>query len=369
MKKLGLLFMLGFLLGQPGLAQPQWVYSGAPLGDTCVNKYQTGGLASTDSFTLKHALGQDSLMIKNITGSPSGCHIYRVDKTPNVTCSMPNMTNNDRYFGVFVIEGTNPTYMAKYFYISNPYVNAGNRPFLRVYERTDNSVTSCGAWSDMNGHINYTGDTISKNHMLNVQREMILTYNFFILPITLLDFSAAWMDEEYSRSMISWTVGTENNLKWYEVERSADGFNWALLNTIPCHGVSLSTQGKYSCTDQQPGFLNYYRLKSVDNNGQFEYSKVVMLSKRVDTLYISGVFPNPATAEIQVNICSPQQQACEYGITDCLGREVLRQSYDMPEGCGQLKIPVSELARGAYFLHFIVPDNRPASFCKPFIKK
>ncbi|MCB0852273.1 MAG: hypothetical protein KDD63_08635, partial [Bacteroidetes bacterium] len=118
---------------------PTWATSSAPIGDESVYKY-----GAMIPLGLAHPDG-DSLSIDTITGSPSAIHIYRVDEEPNVTAppSGFNLVDSTRYWGVFAVGGTNPSFDVTYHYSGNPMVTAACG--LGMARRSNNASIN---WAD-----------------------------------------------------------------------------------------------------------------------------------------------------------------------------------------------------------------------------
>lgn len=98
-----------------------------------------------------------------------------------------------------------------------------------------------------------------------------------VLPITLTDFYAK---PNESSVELNWHVEKEENVNYYQIERSIDGLNFSLVSTI--NSISAGA-GKfnldYNTTDFNPkNGINYYRLVNVDNDGSTQYSKIIMVN-------------------------------------------------------------------------------------------
>jgi len=96
--------------------------------------------------------------------------------------------------------------------------------------------------------------------------------NLMVLPIELLSFNC-----EKSKELLklTWETATESNNKMFVIERSADAVGWEAIGKINAVGNS-ATIIHYSFVDQSPLIgLNYYRLKQVDFDNQFEYSTII----------------------------------------------------------------------------------------------
>ena len=170
------------------------------------------------------------------------------------------------------------------------------------------------------------------------------------LPLTLLNFNGSYSN---NKSILNWTTQSEVNVDRFEVERSVDGNNYIKVGSVAAKG--LSGTNNYQLTEDltnTPGGLFYYRLKSVDKDGKFTYSKVVAL-RRDDKLfsYIS-VVPNPiinGNGIIKINTTS--NGTADIKVVDFAGRIVMLQKINLFEGVNVLPISnIRQLASGVYSL-------------------
>jgi hypothetical protein len=100
------------------------------------------------------------------------------------------------------------------------------------------------------------------------------------VPVKLISFTGTLAD---GKTNLNWKTGTEINTASFEVERSIDGNNWAALGTVSAKG----TPSEYGFIDPTPvDGTNYYRLKMIDKDGAFDYSKVVSVYVAIDGLDI-----------------------------------------------------------------------------------
>lgn len=101
------------------------------------------------------------------------------------------------------------------------------------------------------------------------------------LPVSLLDFKAKLIKEEVD---ITWITESETNNSHFHLQKSTDGYNFQTINTLSGAGNSSSTL-RYQSFDYNPvNGLNYYRLKQVDFDGQFEYSKIAVVNYRTTAI-------------------------------------------------------------------------------------
>lgn len=109
------------------------------------------------------------------------------------------------------------------------------------------------------------------------------------LPVTLVSFEAV---KEAGLVRLSWKTSEEINASHFDVERSSDAKNWNKIKQTAAAGESHGLIS-YSLIDEAPlSGTNYYRLKTVDLDGSFAYSRTVSVTTA--GLVIS-IYPNPAS--------------------------------------------------------------------------
>lgn len=118
------------------------------------------------------------------------------------------------------------------------------------------------------------------------------------MPMKLTAFTGRL--ESDAAADLSWTSVIEFDSYQYQIERSVDGKNYIKVGAINAAGASNETI-KYSFKDALPGAgAYYYRLKQVDIDGKFEYSKSVYVNNKKGSGIVTSVFPNPFKNDIQL---------------------------------------------------------------------
>jgi len=96
-----------------------------------------------------------------------------------------------------------------------------------------------------------------------------------ILPIELVKFETI---PENNSVKVKWETNSEVNNDYFTIEKSNDGTQFLPVGTVHGAGTSSATLS-YSFVDDQPyQGINYYRLKQVDYDGQFTYSKTISVN-------------------------------------------------------------------------------------------
>ncbi|MEZ4962975.1 MAG: T9SS type A sorting domain-containing protein [Saprospiraceae bacterium] len=171
-----------------------------------------------------------------------------------------------------------------------------------------------------------------------------------ILPVELVHFTASKMEDVVS---LKWQTATETNNEGFEVEHSTDGRNWDYLDFVNGHGTSTDVHD-YTFTHEHPSHgTNYYRLRQVDFDGNFEYSNI----RSVEFEGLQGqinVYPNPASSVSNIQLPGDFEQAA-IQVFDLGGRVVF--GLEVEGGSQTIPIDVSAWQSGMYLVRVQV-DGR-----------
>ncbi len=170
------------------------------------------------------------------------------------------------------------------------------------------------------------------------------------LPVELSNFFAK---EKDCMVELNWTTASEENFNYFEIQWSGDGHEFTRVDWLASQGNANG--GSYKMIDDTPSATNYYRLKMVDLDGTFEFSKVVYIKMDcVKTQDDVLVFPNPIEPTQQLNIeFLSNKNAEQIILIDMLGRVVKRITLETTEGKNRLSLDISDLAIGTYQLQIV----------------
>jgi len=174
-----------------------------------------------------------------------------------------------------------------------------------------------------------------------------------LLPATLLDFSAVKNNGTVS---LRWQTSSEINFSGFFIERSADGRNWNSLLFMPAK--NNAGVADYTNDDKTPGNnKNFYRLRMVDKDGKYTYSKVVIIDFMMDMAV--RIYPNPIkdnTIHVEsIDIIQGLQ------IFNSTGQEVINRKGES----NSIVIALPDMAAGVYQIKVI---SRRQTIIKQLIK-
>jgi hypothetical protein len=132
------------------------------------------------------------------------------------------------------------------------------------------------------------------------------------LPVTLVSFKATQSAEG---PLLSWTTADEKDFDRFEVEQSAAPKNGFIkIGTVKGGGSAYSYLDGAASTG-----ANYYRLKMVDADGTYAYSKIVTVPM-LHGKDLHWVYPNPSQGHsLFINSKAPIESCKVY---DAVGREI-----------------------------------------------
>lgn len=169
------------------------------------------------------------------------------------------------------------------------------------------------------------------------------------LPVKLVVLTA---QSKQTDVILNWSTASEKNNKGFEVQRSVNGTDFSAIGWVNGHNNSDITRN-YRFTDHEvfashSGML-YYRLKQLDHNGTYEYSKVVSVTNPDNQIVQAPVaaFPNPFSNRLYVSL--PENNVpgpVSITIYDLTGRAVQSLSFQAQP---VVQIETAHLNNGIYF--------------------
>ena len=166
-----------------------------------------------------------------------------------------------------------------------------------------------------------------------------------VVPLDLLDFTA---QAENAVNKLNWKTANEVNTSHFTVEKSVANSNkFTAIGDIKTNNVAANTPQYYSFTDTEPSHLDYYRLKMVDKDGQFKYSKIISLARKNNTKI--DYFPNPATNLVNIQLEVKNYKSVTIDLLDVTGKVIATQSKSRDKGDNtSFVLNVEHIPNGVY---------------------
>ncbi len=242
------------------------------------------------------------------------------------------------------------------------YLDGGPESYATFYVETSLAAVNLGVLSDW-GNLFYSntsevpvnGAPAAGNIGVPNANYSYLNVSGIGLPLTWLNFTAVKQDKN---ALLNWAVQESNN-NHFEIERSVNGVDFAQI------GSNIASKGagsnNYSMTDVELINLKsnvvYYRIKQVDNDGKFTYSKVATIKLSTDKNYNIGIYPNPVNDNTTLTIDVAKATRAQVKVIDAAGKTVQTISLVLNVGVNQRKINFSTLANGNYNVNVMSEDG------------
>lgn len=181
------------------------------------------------------------------------------------------------------------------------------------------------------------------------------------LPVELNSFTA---EVNKKGILLNWTTETEVNNYGFEIESAPVGLqkqdfekNFTKIGFVAGSGNSNSPK-KYSYLIEGVKYGKYaYRLKQIDNDGKYEYSKAIEVNagEIPNGFVLEQNYPNPFNPSTTIRFASSESSLARLVIYDVLGNEVAELLNEQLEAnkVYNIEFNSSNLASGVYYYRLI----------------
>jgi hypothetical protein len=209
------------------------------------------------------------------------------------------------------------------------------------------SVTQSGSYTVSVSAGNVIGFRIRATD--NVMGDATLTISAFspptgVLPVKLVSFTAQQSNDQVQ---LQWTTASEIDFSHFVVERSGDGINFKAIHTI----TSGASTRQYNYTDENPLTTTaYYRLRLVDNNSSYVYSKTVSVKADSNLPVTVNISPNPASNYLLIRVHATTLFRETISIVTPAGVVLKEESLQLAQGLNSKQLNIASFSKGVYFI-------------------
>lgn len=179
---------------------------------------------------------------------------------------------------------------------------------------------------------------------------------FSVMPVTLTTFSGTIKNDNV---LLNWETASETNNKGFDIERSFDGKTFVKIGFVPGSGTT-SLKKTYTYTDIKVSQFNkdkvYYRLRQVDNDGKYDYSKTVPLN--ISRIVNWSVYPNPVNSQTAIQLSIENGSQVQIQIVNSQGQIVksINEGF-LQEGFYTIPLEIQHIASGVYMVKLLMNDD------------
>ncbi len=219
-----------------------------------------------------------------------------------------------------------------------------------VYNGSGTSTTDGGL--DIN--TSYTYKFYSENNSYYSSGEAASPVS--TLPVELTSFTALVSGKSIN---LNWKTATEVNNFGFSIERRTNSEEWINLGFVNGAGNSNSPK-EYTYVDETVTSGNYiYRLKQIDNDGQFKYSNEIEIAVNniAESFKLEQNFPNPFNPTTSIKFGFNEDTEVNLVVFDQIGNQVA-SLFKGKADAGRIynaEFNAAGLASGIYFYKLETP--------------
>ncbi|MDQ6480629.1 T9SS type A sorting domain-containing protein [Dyadobacter sp. LHD-138] len=208
--------------------------------------------------------------------------------------------------------------------------------------------------SGYNG-VSFTYSFVDAASAVSVPTNYIISWNT-ALPVVLTRFNVA---KSEGAAKLSWTTTSETNSERFDIEHSLTGKEWDVMGSVSA-GKESAVSVNYSFTHEKTADgkalngQNFYRLKMIDLDQTFTYSRIQSLQFPKKAVTVS-VYPNPVSDVLFIKDVA-LESIKSIMINDLNGKIIYEANSIKNEG-----IPVKNLVSGMYLLQISQMDGTRSS--------
>lgn len=173
-----------------------------------------------------------------------------------------------------------------------------------------------------------------------------------VLPLIINQFNGNYAD---GIIQLGWSSYSEINIEHFDIERSTDGNNFRQIGRVNTLSGQLNSNANYNYLDitAQRG-INYYRLAIVDNNGNYTYSKTIIVNVDIKGISVMVVYPNPFSTRVQIRVNADKAEKVAINIINSNGILMSTQNAQTQVGDNNITInKVDALPGGVYYIEVV----------------
>lgn len=151
-----------------------------------------------------------------------------------------------------------------------------------------------------------------------------------------------------NENLLNWSTASEQHTAFYTVESSLNGTDFTEEGRVLAAGNSNSLHS-YQYTHRQINNRSfYYRIKQVDEDGKFVYSKTIRIN--VVALRTATLYPNPVKDKTTLSFSLQHNAFITATVTNASGLLMYTYSQQVKKGDHKVNLELGILPAGSYLL-------------------
>ncbi len=198
----------------------------------------------------------------------------------------------------------------------------------------------------------YGGAGDSINYKINGTLPRVLAVQ--ALPVELTSFSAV---ANGNKVMLNWITASEENNSGFDIEKRSydDVNNWDKIGFVSGAGTTTLVNQYYFVEETSKAGKYVYRLKQLDYDGSFTYSKEILVEVSNPNNYaLEQNYPNPFNPSTNISFTMPHSSKVKLVVFNSLGEEIATLiNGELEAGYHTVQFNANGLTSGIYFYQLI----------------
>jgi hypothetical protein len=205
-----------------------------------------------------------------------------------------------------------------------------------------------GNWVDTGGVA--SGNTMTTGNIISgtissFNNRFTFGFKTFPVPLKMISFTGI---RQAGTTYLHWITDNEQNVSHFEIQRSENATNYTEIGAVAARNISY--QQHYDFEDHLSDHgIAYYRLKSIDYDGKFSYSKIVAVSER-EIQSSSFIVLNPVHNAITIFNKTGRDGIFDYKLFNAAGLQLLNGKINIAMNGGTVLPVPGQTASGMYLL-------------------
>lgn len=225
-------------------------------------------------------------------------------------------------------------------------------------------------WIDLSGTATATGNTENSTlsgTMVTGISAIAIGSNTWMAPFKIEYFNV--QPDANCNAQLSWGTSNETNTSKYIIEQSIDNSNFSAVKMVTAKGSA--DKNDYTQLVVQSEAITYYRLKTINNDGTYTYSKIITCKTNCAPKDFMNLYPNPVVGlgTVYLNFTTQYKGRALLVLTNMLGQRLLMMQVDVVAGKNIVPIEVGKYPAATYMVTVYKSAGELIGTTQKFIKQ
>jgi lysophospholipase L1-like esterase len=154
-----------------------------------------------------------------------------------------------------------------------------------------------------------------------------------------------------NKFMLQWTVFSERNNSFYDVEKSLNGQSFTQIGKLNGKAVTSVPNTYNFLDDPKDNEKIYYRIQQTAPDGKKSYSNIVSIRRQNEDFQIEGIFPRLVKDKFALTITARHSTTVTVSVSDSQDKVIKHQTYQLQKGKNVIDYSFFTSGHGIYFVH------------------